>query len=102
MGEILEGIVLKQGDLDCYHERIFYIDNDFDGQAWWCDLPKCGRHEKIPYSPGDKIKFPAHALISTDNPKYGGEIFYAFRTNENGEAKLLPRDQWLGRERRTY
>ena len=94
MGVILEGQVLKKGGLNCKHDKVLYIDNAFDGQAFWCDMPDCGRHERIPYSPGNRIRFPASALIRTPNPKYGGEEFYSFRADSNGEAKPLPRKFW--------
>lgn len=97
MADVLEGKVLNEGKPNCKHEKILYENNMFDGQAWWCDIHDCGRHEQLGYSPGDKIKFPSNTLISTPNPKYGGERFYAFRTNDKGEAKLLNKDEWVRR-----
>lgn len=88
--------VLDSGDQECKHLRIYHIDNAFDGQAWWCD--DCSRHERIDYSPGFIMKFPANALISTPNPKYGGEDFYAFRANDEGKAEEL--GEWIKREER--
>jgi hypothetical protein len=85
--EPVEQEVLDSGDQECKHSRIFYIDNSFDGQAWWCD--GCSRHERMGYSPGFIIKFPMNALISTPNPKYGGKGFYAFRTNDEGKVEDL-------------
>jgi len=76
--------VLNEGDSNCLHTHVFYIDNAFDGQAWWCDI--CPRHEKIDYSPGEKILFPPLALISTPNPEYGGEEVYTFRANKEGRV----------------
>jgi len=89
--------VLSDGNPDCKHGRIFYINNSFDGQAWWCD--ECERHERIGYHPGYEIKFPPNALISTPNPKFGKEQFYAFRTNDDGAATDLDRNQWVPRKK---
>lgn len=97
MGNVLEGTVLNEGNLDCNHGRVFYEDNSFDGQAFWCDIKGCGRHVCLGYSPGDKLKFPSDALISTPNPEYGGEVFYAFRVNDEGLAELLERKNWVER-----
>jgi len=36
------------------------------------------------------MRFSANALISTPNPKYGGECFYAFRANK--EEGVVDRD----------
>ncbi len=74
--------VLNIGDETCKHERVFYVDNAFDGQAWWCD--DCPRHERMDYSPGNIIKFPSNALISTPNLKFGGYSFYGLRADSNG------------------
>src|SRR3989344_6897022 len=79
--------VLNEGDIKCNHGRVYYIDNAFDGQAWWCD--DCPRHEKIDYSPGYKIKFLQNSLISTPNQEYGAEQFYAFRTDDKGIVHRL-------------
>lgn len=87
--------VLDSGDQKCKHSHIFYIDNSFDGQAWRCD--DCSRHERIGYSPGFIMKFPVNALISTPNPKYGEENFYAFRANDEGKAEEL--DKWIKRRK---
>lgn len=97
MGAILEGVVLNEGESDCKHERVLYEDVPFDGQSWRCDMRGCGRHERVAYSPGDKIRFPIGALISTPNPKYGGEKFYAFRANAEGLAEPLNRNEWIRR-----
>ena len=94
--ESVSQIVLDKGNLDCEHQRIFYIDNAFDGQAWWCD--DCSRHERMDYSPGFKIKFPKNTLISTPNPEYGAEKFYAFRTDDKRFVNLLERREWMPRE----
>jgi hypothetical protein len=91
--------VLNEGDSSCRHERIYHINNSFDGQAFWCDNPSCKRHERMDYSPGHDIPFPPGALISTPNPKYGAENFYAFRANDKGEASLLERKDWVKRNR---
>lgn len=88
--------VLNEGDPNCQHFHILYIDNAFDGQAFWCD--NCPRHERIDYSPGFIMKFPVNALISTPNPKYGGEDFYAFRADNDGKAKTL--DERVKREKK--
>ena len=90
------------GNPDCKHDRVFYDDERLMGQYLWCDLPNCGRHESMAYSPNHKMKFPPGALISTPNQQYGGENFYSFKANEQGIAGLLPKDQWIGRERRIY
>lgn len=95
--ELAEQEVLNHGNPNCQHSRVFYIDNAFDGQAWWCDVSGCERHERMDYSPGYKMKFPVNALISTPNPKYGGEDFYAFRANNEGRAELL--DERVKRDR---
>jgi len=92
-----ESQILNEGNPDCIHARIFYIDNAFDGQAWWCD--DCPRHDRIGYSPGYKIKLPPNALISTPNPKFGKEQFYAFRTNDDSVVADLDRDQWVPRKK---
>ena len=97
--EKAEQEVLNQGDSECKHSRIFYIDNAFDGQAFWCD--DCSRHERMDYSPGFKIKFPANVLISTPNPDYGGKSFYAFRANEKGIVdKYLNKEEWIKRDKK--
>ena len=88
--------VLDSGDQKCKHSHIFYIDNSFDGQAWLCD--DCSRHERMGYSPGVIMRFPVNALISTPNPKYGGEDFYAFRADNDGKAKTL--DERVKREKK--
>lgn len=87
--------ILNEDDKDCNHDRIFYINNSFDGQAFWCD--KCTRHERMNYSPGFTIKFPPSALISSPNPKYGAEEFYAFRADKEGVALELPKEEWVQR-----
>ncbi|MBI4158635.1 hypothetical protein HY500_00050 [Candidatus Woesearchaeota archaeon] len=85
--------VLVQGNPDCPHDRVYYLDNAFDGQAYWCRREECDRHVRMDYDPGRKIPFPPHALITTPNTEYEG--FYAHRANENGIVeKVLPRDQW--------
>ena len=76
--EPAEQEILNEGNFNCKHLRVFYIDNAFDGQAFWCD--DCKRHERMDYSPGYKIKFPANALISTPNAFYGGNFFYSFKS----------------------
>lgn len=77
---------------------MFYIDNAFDGQAWWCDVAECSRHERMDYSPGFKMRFSPSVLISTPNPKYGGENFYSFKTNDKGAAEILDRKKWVRRK----
>ena len=100
LGESAKQEILNQGNPSCLHNHIFYLDNGFDGQAWWCDL--CERQEKMAYSPGFKIRFPANALISTPNPKYGGEDFYAFKTNAGGVVEPdLNRNEWVRRSLET-
>ena len=95
MGEgILEGIVLNFGNPHCKHERVFYVDNVLGGQEFWCDALDCRRHVRLSYSPGFTIRFPAGALISMPNRGYDGEKFYAFRADQNGEARALPRKFW--------
>ncbi|HKZ34187.1 MAG TPA: hypothetical protein VJ142_03070 [Candidatus Nanoarchaeia archaeon] len=98
LDEPAEQQVLNEGDSGCLHHRVLYIDNAFDGQAWWCDVSGCGRHERMDYSPGFKMKFPRDALIRTPNPEYGGENTYVFRANSEGLAKLLPRTEWTRRK----
>lgn len=86
---------MNQGSSECNHSHIFYVQEPFDGQAFWCDNEDCKRHERIPYSKetaGQVMNFPVGALIRTPNPKYGGEDVYAFCADENGEAELLPRE----------
>ena len=90
--------ILNPGNKKCKHPHIYYIDNAFDGQAWWCD--DCSRHERIDYSSGFIMKFPIGALISTPNPKYGREDFYAFRANDEGRAEKL--DEWIKRKIISY
>ncbi|MEK6840664.1 MAG: hypothetical protein AABX79_01795 [Nanoarchaeota archaeon] len=96
LGECAKQEVLNQGNPNCKHPRVFYIDIPFDGQVWGCD--DCPRQERIAYSPGFKIRFPAGALISTPNQEYGGRAFYTFRANEKGEVeKYLSRAEWVRR-----
>jgi len=81
--------VLDRGDSNCNHQKVLYIDNSFDGQAWWCD--DCSRHERLRYTPGEIIKFPPYARIRTPNSKSGGEKVYAYRADINGIVKgILP------------
>lgn len=91
-----ESIVLNEGNLNCNHNRVYYVDNAFDGQAWWCDEPTCKRHEIIYYSPGEKIRFPLNAFIRTPNPEYGEGKFYAYQSNNEGAVTaVLPKDKWV-------
>jgi hypothetical protein len=83
------------GDFNCKHSHVFYFDNGFDGQAMQCD--DCSRYERLGYSHGLKIPFPANALVSTPNLDYGKENFYAFRTNDKGEVQELSREEWVPR-----
>ncbi len=99
LGEPAQQCILNARHPDCKHPRILYIDNAFDGQAFWCD--DCPRHERMDYSPGFKIRFPANALISTPNEEYGRENFYAFRANSEGVVekkldKLIARNTKIG------
>ncbi len=99
LGEKVIQEVLNEGNVECNHRYIFYINNAFDGQAWWCD--NCRRHERMDYSPEFKIKFPANALISTPNLEYGGESFYAFKTDKEGIAdKALDKKEWVKRDKK--
>ena len=96
LGKPAKQYILNSGHTDCKHPRILYIDNCFDGQAWWCD--DCERHERMDYSPGFKIRFPANALIRTPNPRSGGLDFYSFRANQEGVAEeTLDRNEWTAR-----
>ena len=98
LGEPTQQYILNAGHPDCKHPRILYINNSFDGQAWWCD--DCERHERMDYSPGFKIRFPGNALISTPNERFGGSDFYSYRANQNGVVeKVLNRNEWIKRGR---
>jgi len=86
-----ESQVLNEGNPQCSHSHVHYIDNAFDGQAWWCDEPKCKRHERIDYSPEHKIKFPPHAFIRNFTNK-----FYCYQANDEGIVTgELPREKWI-------
>ncbi len=94
--------VLKEGNSTCLHPGILYLDVPLDGQAWICD--SCGRHERIgygntpeTYGRGKTMKFPANALISVPNPKFGGENFYSFRADADGVAQGLPLEKRVDR-----
>lgn len=87
--------IFDAGNPDCLHPRIFFIDNAFDGQAWWCD--ECPRHEKLEYSPGLKMPFPSDTLISASDPEHGEKKFYGWKTDKFGKAHELPREEWVPR-----
>lgn len=107
--------ILNQGHLKCRHEYVDYLDNDFDGQAWWCDI--CSRHERLDYSPAQKIRFPPNAYIRCPNPDFGDNDTYAHKANDEGvsmgvlpekdrphksdlEAKFAEKRQELGIEKK--
>lgn len=88
--------VLDEGDPECKHNYILYIDNAFDGQAWWCD--ECGRYKRMGYCPGEKIRFPPDAYIRTLNPDYGGEEVYSWRADSDGVVRrTLPLEERISR-----
>lgn len=85
-----ENKVFYEGNPECKHDRVLYIDFGITGQSWHCDYPECERQEAIGYSDsGEKIKFPPLAYIMTENAKFGGHGVYSHRADENGLAKLL-------------
>lgn len=96
LGEKADQEILNEGNSECKHNRIFYIDNAFDGQAYWCD--DCERHERMDYSPGFKMRFPQNALISTPNPGYWKEGVYSFKTDEKCIVHELKKDSWIERQ----
>ena len=74
--------ILNEGNPECEHRHVEYISNAFDGQAFWCD--DCPRHERLPYSPGEKIRFPSRAFIRTPNPQHGDSETYSHQADEKG------------------
>ncbi len=91
--------VLNEGNPNCSHPYVYYIDNALDGQAFWCDVPGCGRHEKMDYSPGVKILFPPQAYIRTPNPMNGGEEVYAHKADQDGIVRdILPAEKQIHRK----
>jgi hypothetical protein len=84
--------ILNEGKIGCAHRFVYFIDNAFDGKAWWCDEPLCERQEKT--GQGEKIMFPANAYIRTPNPAFGGEAVYAHRADSTGDVKdILPESE---------
>ena len=88
--------IVNDGDPSCLHEKICYLSDGFEGQAFWCDL--CDRHERIDYSPGYKIPLPPNSLVRTPNPQYGNGQFYAFKVDEDGEVHPLSQESWVPKE----
>jgi len=87
---------MNKGNPNCKHQHVNYIDNGFDGQAWWCDETDCERHEKMNYSAGEKIIFPSNALIRTPNPEFGGGSFYAHKADSDGIVRnRLQKQEWI-------
>ncbi len=84
-----ENRILDEGNPNCEHEFIDYVDNKFDGQAFWCDMSDCNRHERIGYSPGHVMEFPSGSYIRNPNPKFGIRGVYSHKADENGIASLL-------------
>ena len=80
--------ILNEGDPSCHHRIVYYIDNKFDRQAWWCDA--CSRHERLGYTPGKIMRFPPNSYLRTPNPEYGAESVYAWKTDKDGNVEELP------------
>ena len=76
--------ILNPGNADCKHSYILYIDNKFDGQAWWCD--QCTRQERMNYNPDIKILFPAEAYLRT-LPEPQEEMQYDWQVNAQGRVE---------------
>ncbi len=83
--ETVRNEIVNMGSKDCTHPYICYIDNAFDGQAFWCDM--CAYQEQMDYNPGEKLVFPPHAYIRTG----GRDGTYAWQANAEGiVTEILP------------
>lgn len=105
LGEPVSQVVHDEGNLDCRHNKIVYWNVALQGQAWWCDVSNCDRHEGMDYSPGTTMRFPPNSLVAMPNPEYGGtdekggERFYSHETGGQGIIRLLDKKDWAKRER---
>lgn len=93
IGEYGKHEVLNKGHPSCAHGFIHWLSNSFDGQAWWCDVPGCGRHERLGYTPGQTMGFPRGALIRFPHPTKSGDRAYSSQADDYGKAHELPPDE---------
>tara|TARA_Y100000310_G_scaffold345056_1_gene461455 strand:- start:495 stop:788 length:294 start_codon:yes stop_codon:yes gene_type:complete len=84
---------INKGQSQCPHNYISYLNAGFDGQAWWCDIPECNRHERLGYTPIEKIQFPPNAFIRVSETNH-----YFWQANEQGIAQKLPKDDRINRD----
>jgi len=92
---------LNEGDPNCTHERICYVDSRFSGQSWVCDYGNCRRTEGIEPRPQQALnppilRFPPGALIRTPHVPSGWDT-YTMKADENGIPRNLPDNEILNK-----
>lgn len=73
--------ILVDGNPNCEHLYLLYVNNRREGQYWKCDNPECGRKEWTDSKNHLTIKFPPGAFIRSKRNK---KDIYRYQADEKG------------------